>query len=72
MEISKIYIKENKSTGEWQRITALSNSSGITIYNYYDGKNDDAKKSTFNKYVMIAYLESIGIAKKYIKQVENI
>lgn len=66
-----IKIKENKN-GLVEQVIAITNVNNITIYNYYDGKNLDAKKSTFNKYVMIEYLKSVQVPKKYIKQVENI
>ena len=71
MKTNLLYIKENKTTGAWDYIKVVTNTNGITIYNYYKSDKDDAVKSTFNKYAFIEYLKSIQVAKKYIKQVEN-
>ena len=72
MDKKILYIKENKTTKLWQYISITTNSNGISIYNYYNGKNiDTATKSTFNKYTFIEYLKSIQIPKKYINEIEN-
>ncbi len=71
MKTNLLYIKENKITGAWDYIKAVTNTNGITIYNYYKSNNDNAVKSTFNKYAFVEYLKSIQVPKKYIKQVEN-
>jgi hypothetical protein len=72
MKKSIINIKENKTTSLMEYISATSNNQGITIYNYYNGKTENATKSTFNKYAFIEYLKSIQISKRIIKQVENL
>ena len=72
MDKKTIYIKENKLTHLWEYIATTSNNYGITLYNYYNGKNvDTATKSTFNKYAFIEYLKSVQIPKKYITKVEK-
>ena len=71
MEKSIIYIKENKKSGAWQYIKMITNCNGITLYSYYDGIQDDAKKSSFNKCSFIEYLKSIKISNKFIKKMEE-
>lgn len=72
METGKIIIKEPTKDRLCVYIKMVTNSNGITIYNYYNGYSiDTATKSTFNKASFIEYLKSIQIPKKYIKMVEN-
>ena len=66
-----IHIRENKTTLLNECITSVTNSNGITIYSYYNGKQIEPKKSTFNKASFIEYLKSIQLPKKYIKQVDS-
>lgn len=66
MEVKKIIIKNATKNKGCKYINILSNENN-TLYSFYDGISDVAKKSSFNKYSFIEYLKGIQIPKKYIK-----
>ena len=73
MEQKILYTKKHKNGVyfEYDFVKSIKNCNGITIYNYYKIGNEDASKSTFNKYAMLEYMKSLQLSKKTLKEFEN-
>lgn len=72
--VKKIDIKNTKTIEEYIKISYNVNSNNI-LYSYIKICNKpgfDRDHHTFNKYSFINYLESIGIKKSILKQVEEL